>query len=92
MEILMLTGTNNNDFECFRPRREDSHTICPSGRFHALKILPPDERVITSTRMKFIQNIINCTSMRSRLPLLTPEEENNSHSNKISDQCSTNTS
>lgn len=43
-----LTGIFNIDFEPFEPGRKDSQTIWPSGRFHALNILPSEERVITS--------------------------------------------
>lgn len=50
--MLLLTGTNNNGFERFEPRRKDSHTICPSGRFHALTVLPSDESVMTSERIE----------------------------------------
>jgi hypothetical protein len=40
------------DFDAFDPCREDSQTICPSGKFHALNILPPEERVMTSETLK----------------------------------------
>jgi hypothetical protein len=42
----------NIDFDVFDPWREDSQTICPSGKFHALNILPPEERVMTSETLK----------------------------------------
>jgi hypothetical protein len=49
--VLSLTETNKNDFESLGPWRKDSHHICPSGRFHALRMLPSDERVIRSERL-----------------------------------------
>lgn len=43
-----LTGTDNKDLEGVDPWRKHSHIICPSGRLHALKIVPSDESVTTS--------------------------------------------
>lgn len=51
-EINSLTGMLNIDFDSFDPLREDSQTICPSGKFHALNILPSEERVMTSAKFK----------------------------------------
>ena len=41
---------DNIDLEAVEPGRNDSHIICPSGRFQALKYFPPDDRVITSEK------------------------------------------
>lgn len=51
----------NIDFDSFDPWREDSQTICPSGKFHALNILPSEERVMTSATFKntFVNSITN---------------------------------
>lgn len=53
---MLLTGINNNALEDFEPNRKDSHTICPLGRFYALKILPSDEddSVMTSEESEMI--------------------------------------
>lgn len=47
-----LTGMYNIDFDATDPWRKDSQTICPSGRFHALNMLPSEERVMTSEAFK----------------------------------------
>lgn len=47
-EYISPTGINNKDFDALEPERKDSQTICPSGRFQARRILPSDDKVMTS--------------------------------------------
>jgi UDP-N-acetylmuramyl tripeptide synthase len=48
--LCAQTITCNCGFDAVEIRRLVSQIICPSGRFHALNIVPPKERVRTSER------------------------------------------
>jgi UDP-N-acetylmuramyl tripeptide synthase len=48
--LCAQTITCNCGFDAAEVRRLVSQIICPSGRFHALNIVPPEERVRTSER------------------------------------------